>query len=219
MYNDKQLSYNKSLQNVTINMDHDIDLTAVRIGKQRLARKKNEKLSTLKQAIVLHREQPKSEVRAPVVDEVLTNESSECNIVSSVAAEVLMSDSDRMCESLLKELARLQARGKEQPKEKQYKYKKFVVGLREVERALRRNEVKGIVVASNIEDDVEELAMVLSKLKEDCVCKEIPFISALTKRRLGKCLGKSMKQTIVGIVSLEGIHQQWRELVKLVSET
>jgi hypothetical protein len=41
---------------------------------------------------------------------------------------------------------------------------------------------------------------------------------ALNKRKIGKALDKSMKQSIVGVVSLEGIYQDWRKILDMVNE-
>ena len=206
MQNEKVLSYNKAFQNVGLKFDQDIDPTSIRIGKQRVARNKPQKLSTLKEAIFHHRESIKPEVGAPAID-VAAATATAIDVPLSPKEEEI----DVSADKILKELARLQAKGKDQPPEKQYKYKKYVVGVREVSRALRRDEIKGIIVARNVEDEVEEISSILTQMKTTCQEKEIPMLSALTKRRIGKCLSKSMKQTVVGILNLEGIHQQWKE--------
>ena len=222
MHNEKVLTFNKALSNVALKLDNGLDPTTIRIGKQRVARIKNKKRSNIKQAILENRNDFHSSCPVVVFKETSVGDLQECDLdepgrTIDQGAGTEMAEVDRLSEIVLKELARLQGKGKDQPPEKQYKYKKFVLGIREVCRAVKRNEVKGIIVAVNIEDNVDEVKCVLDQLRLDCEQKEIPVLSALTKRRLGKMLGKSMKQSIVGIVSLEGVHQTWRDLVSQVS--
>ncbi len=124
-------------------------------------------------------------------------------------------DLDNMTFGVLKELCRLQAKGKDQPVEKRYKYKKYVLGFREVQRCLKRRELKGIIVATNL-DSVDELVSSLQGLEGECTALEVPLIYSLTRRRMGKAVGRSMKQSLVGIVNLEGVHQPWKQILSLV---
>lgn len=189
------LVINKATAHIPIRADAEIDITAIRIGKQRIARKDKQKLSALKKAIVEHREEPApQQAVGPVEPEMFEP-----------------SETDELCFKILKELSRLQQKGLTQPAEKRYRYKKFVVGFREVERALFRNELKGVILAVNLEE-ADELHRLVAELEATCKEKEIPFIHCLTRRRLGKALGKSMKQSVVGIFNLDGVHQDWKSL-------
>ena len=208
---------NKSTANVPFRNDSDMDITAIRIGKARVARRKESKLSELKQAIISHRES-----RAPTVTNDLTIFQDNSTIAdSTVGVDVTplvtqeeSSNLDTMCYKILKELARLQARGSDQPPEKRYKYKRFVAGIREVHRSLSRDELKCIIIARNVESGVDMLDNIILELQQTCDDKQIPFFFALNKRRLGKALGRSMKQSVIGVTSLEGVHQEWKALLE-----
>lgn len=210
-----QLKFNKSIH-LAIRPDAVVDLTAIRIGKQRLARKKKENVSTLKTAILACREQatPATSDLAAVPDRGDDRKDSE-PVIQEYLPFPPNAELDDLSYVALKELSRLQARGKDQPPEKQYKYKKFVVGFREVDRALRRGELKGVIIATNLEV-VPELHSMVSALREECETREIPLLFALSRRRLGKAVGKSMKQSLVGIVNLEGVHQVWKQIISIV---
>ena len=214
-----KLTMNKAV-NLALRSDPEIDLTAIRVGKIRVARVKTKKISVLKAAI--NETRGASDSAPPRLDERADLSSDELNksihiIPNEVGSYIEYSSSelDDIIFGILKELARLQSKGKDQPPEKRYKYKKFLVGFREVERALNRGELKGIVVSTNLEP-VDELLKMMTQLKLDCEAKEVPLVFALSRRRMGKALGKSMKQSLVGIVNLDGVHQPWKQALSLV---
>ena len=222
MDDQSRLTINKSLAGMQFRRDPEIDMTAIRVGKNRLARRKDPQLSELKQAILSQR---KFASRAPAVlpdaikmdeDSLSTDPSTRPNIgpyVDHLASEKL----DDLTFKVLKELSRLQARGSQQPLEKRYKYKKFVAGIREVQRALIRGDLKGIIVATNLEPEIDALSTLIMDLKRDAEQKEVPFVIALNKRRIGKALNKSMKQSVIGITNLEGVFSDWRSILEEVS--
>jgi len=221
MDNSTKLTINKTTANVPIRVEDGVDLTAIRIGKQRVARNKKTKVSDLKTAILLHRDQTKSAETASPPQVVETQDLDQSDLKQIVPAFIDQSQSTELDEIVfasLKELTRLQAKGKDQAPEKRYKYKKFVVGIREVDRAVNRTEAKGVIVAFNLEWGIDALDKQIMDLRKACIEEEIPFFFALNKRKLGKALDKSMKQSIVGIVNLDGIHQQWRKILELVED-
>jgi selenocysteine insertion sequence-binding protein 2 len=220
--NESQLKFNKSTAHIHIRADKEIDLTAVRIGKQRLARKKDSKPSALKSAIVEFRNHNSAPTVAESEDIVTEETVPDAGVGGPSSGSYLpyppSPELDELLMGVLKELCRLQARGKDQPPEKKYKYKKFVVGFREVQRALSRGELKGVVVATNLED-APELEGLITNLSRDCAAREVPLLFALTRRKMGKALGKSMKQSLVGIVNLDGVHQPWKQALASTETT
>jgi len=206
------LKLNKATSHIAFRPDNSIDLTAIRIGKQRVARKRDERLSDLKQAIIKGRELYEGVQN----QESTAGEPTELHrgLNPNYMDHCVSIELDEIAFVLLKELGRLQAKGKDQPAEKQYKYKKFIVGFREVERALRRDELRGVIVATNLEE-VDQLDCMVTKLHFDCKVKQVPLHFALNRRRIGKALGKSMKQSLVGILNLDGVHQEWKRMLSI----
>eukprot|EP00435_Cladocopium_sp_Y103_P052517 s481_g16.t1 len=132
----------------------------------------------------------------------------------------LSDELDEKVKFVLGELVRFQERAKEQNAMKYAKLKRFCVGLREAKRAINRKKCKGLVVAPNLEvstleggldDTVEEL---IELAREN----EVPVIFALSRNRIGKAMGKSIRLSIVALHSVDGVHQQFKELVKLAEE-
>jgi selenocysteine insertion sequence-binding protein 2 len=207
-----KLKFNKSIH-LAIRQDVEVDLTALRVGKLRVARKKKNNVSNLKAAIYAYRGQTSTlsdTEAAPTLDSGTESKLAIPEYIGYPSNTEL----DDLSYVALKELARLQSRGNDQPPEKRYKYKRFVVGFREVERALRRGELKGVIIATNLEV-VPELHSMVSALRDECTERQVPVIFSLTRRRLGKAVGKSMKQSLVGIVSLEGVHQVWKQIISI----
>ena len=218
---DLHLKLNKTVS-LAVREDPSIDLTSIRVGKQRIARKNDGKLSALKTAILQSRNETVAlapERRAPEACESNGSPSETRKALNIPSNGYLPYDPvqavDDLTYEVLRELSRLQAKGKDQPPEKRYKYKKFVVGFREVERALKRSELKGVVIATNLEE-VDELTNMITSFRDDCAQREVPLVFALSRRRMGKALGKSMKQSLVGIWNLDGVHQSWKQILALV---
>jgi ribosomal protein L7Ae-like RNA K-turn-binding protein len=214
-----KLAMNKSVS-IALREDVIVDLTALRVGKSRIARNKSRKLSALKVAILDSRNNHTQVKEDHIEDDPLSIQNRIEDAVQGVITESYMDyracpELDEIVFNILKELARLQSKAKEHPPEKRYRFKKFVVGFREVQRALKRSELKGIIISTNLEP-VDELIDMISQIKIECQSHEIPLIFSLSRRRMGKAVGKSMKQSLVGITNLDGVHQPWKQVVSLV---
>eukprot|EP00930_Biecheleria_cincta_P002869 TRINITY_DN103849_c0_g1_i1.p1 TRINITY_DN103849_c0_g1~~TRINITY_DN103849_c0_g1_i1.p1 ORF type:complete len:542 (+),score=176.53 TRINITY_DN103849_c0_g1_i1:56-1681(+) len=132
----------------------------------------------------------------------------------------LSDELDERVKFILSELVRFQDRAKEQNAMKYAKLKRYCVGLREARRAIARNKCKGLIVAPNLE--VSNLEGGLDDTVEDVIEEardnEIPVIFALSRNRIGKAMGKNIRLSVVALHSVEGVHQQFREVVKLAEE-
>lgn len=106
------------------------------------------------------------------------------------------------------------ARLKEAAKAK--KARRMVFGLREVIRGIRTKKIKFIILAPNVEKSSaleSEIAEIHSSAGE--AEEPIPILYAMSGRRLGKCLGKNVKITVIGIQSADGAHDTFQELLRL----
>lgn len=134
--------------------------------------------------------------------------------------QVLSDELDEKVKTMLGELVRFQERAKERDPLKYQKLKRFCVGLREASRAISRGKAKCILLAPNIEacsleggldDHVEELV-------EQARAAEVPVVFALSRNRMGKALGRSIRQCIVALLSAEGVHQLFKDVIKLTDQ-
>jgi ribosomal protein L7Ae-like RNA K-turn-binding protein len=115
---------------------------------------------------------------------------------------------------MLNELMRLQLRGLDDKNAKARR--RVVFGLREVARGLRANKAKMIVMANNL----DEYGAVDGKLEEILALAEekaVPVLFELSKRILGKAVGKKIKVSVVAIQGTDGAHQQFVKLKNLAN--
>ncbi|CAB9516474.1 Selenocysteine insertion sequence-binding protein 2 [Seminavis robusta] len=117
---------------------------------------------------------------------------------------------------MLNELMRLQMRALNDKNAKARR--RVVVGLRECHRCLRANKAKMIIMANNL-DDYGAIDDKLQEILDLAAEKEIPVLFELSKRVLGKAVGKKIKVSVVAIQGTDGAHQQFVKLSKLAHKT
>ncbi|CAM9808295.1 unnamed protein product [Ectocarpus fasciculatus] len=92
--------------------------------------------------------------------------------------------------------------------------RRLVVGLREVLRGVKAKKVRLLIVAPNVDavggegglDD--KVVEIIDKAREG----ETPVVFALSKRKIGKALGKTIKVSAVGVYSFDGANEQQKQL-------
>ncbi|CAM9975610.1 unnamed protein product [Ectocarpus sp. 6 AP-2014] len=92
--------------------------------------------------------------------------------------------------------------------------RRLVIGLREVLRGVKAKKVRLLIVAPNVDavggegglDD--KVVEVIDKARE----AEIPVVFALSKRKIGKALRKTIKVSAVGVYSFDGANEQQKQL-------
>ena len=93
--------------------------------------------------------------------------------------------------------------------------RRLVSGLRECARGLRANKVRMIFMAANLDgyEALDEKVLEIFRLCED---RDVVLFRFLSKRRLGKALGKNVKMSVVAIENFEGAHDLHKKLRKAV---
>jgi len=109
---------------------------------------------------------------------------------------------DQQVIQLLQLLSKFQDRAKEKNPTKQAKTKRrYVSGLREVLRGINNGKLKCVILAPNIDENKardgldDKIQQILKAAKE----KKVHIIHSLTRKRLGKAIGKSIRVSCVGI--------------------
>mmetsp|Transcript_12171 Transcript_12171/g.15782 ORF Transcript_12171/g.15782 Transcript_12171/m.15782 type:complete len:570 (-) Transcript_12171:801-2510(-) len=108
--------------------------------------------------------------------------------------------------------------------------RRLVLGMREVQRGLRSGNLKCVIVAYNIDQGNESVHGGIddnvSAIIENCCPtleektmgkKETTLIFALNKSKLGEAVGKRIKISTVGIQSLDGAYEDYKEAVKILA--
>lgn len=113
---------------------------------------------------------------------------------------------------MLGELMRLQMRAKETNNTKVKR--RLVLGLREVCRGIKSRKVKMVVLANNL-DEYGALEEKLQEILDLANANEVPVISVLNKKKIGKAVGKSIKVSVVGIENPEGAFDSFKKLKKM----
>eukprot|EP00741_Cyanophora_paradoxa_P024044 tig00021721_g23219.t1 len=132
-------------------------------------------------------------------------------------SQVVSGAVSRAAAALLAKLVEFQTRLRTHDPINYKRKKRYVCGLREVQRGVEAGRVRCCVVAPDIEpvaapgglDDI--LAAILAASR----ARAIPVVFALSRNRLGRALGKRMKMSVVGIYNPDGAHEQYREMLTL----
>jgi selenocysteine insertion sequence-binding protein 2 len=115
---------------------------------------------------------------------------------------------------MLGELTRLQRRSVDDKNAKARR--RIVMGLREVARGIRSHKVKMVVMANNL-DEYGIIDETLQDIIDLSQTEGIPVFYDLSKRALGKALGKSIKVAVAGVQNADGAHSQFKKLTKYAS--
>jgi ribosomal protein L7Ae-like RNA K-turn-binding protein len=87
--------------------------------------------------------------------------------------------------------------------------RRLLIGLREVLKACKNGKARAVVVAPNLEKTSTEdsISDVVVEIIRACTTAEpaIPVIFALSRRKLGAALGKSLKASVVAFLSFENL--------------
>lgn len=99
--------------------------------------------------------------------------------------------------------------------------RRFVVGMREIEKYLRLDEVKCLFVVPNIEkvEGENSLDDRLAKIFKDCETKKIPKIFGMNKFKLGKLARKKYScVSMLAFVNVEGLEREFRDLIEFAEK-
>lgn len=132
-------------------------------------------------------------------------------------SQVLSKEVDTCVTELLKELVRFQDRLYLKDPVKAKTKKRLVMGLREVLKHLKLNKLKCIIISPNCEkiqskgglDDTLQTII-------NCACEQnVPFVFALNRKALGRCVNKAVPVSVVGIFSYDGAQDHFHKLYDL----
>lgn len=99
--------------------------------------------------------------------------------------------------------------------------KRFVVGMREIEKHIRLDEVKCLFIVPNIEkvEGENSLDDRILKIFKDCEMKNIPKIFGMNKFKLGKLSRKKHScVSMLAFLNVEGFEREFRELIEFADK-
>ncbi|NWQ67617.1 SEBP2 protein, partial [Neopipo cinnamomea] len=135
-------------------------------------------------------------------------------------SQVLSKDVDSCVTDLLKELVRFQDRLYQKDPVKAKIKRRLVMGLREVLKHLKLKKLKCVIISPNCEK-IQSKGGLDETLHNiiDCACEQnIPFVFALNRKALGRCVNKAVPVSVVGIFSYDGAQDHFHRMVQLTTE-
>uniref|UniRef100_A0A3Q2CSM1 SECIS binding protein 2 like n=1 Tax=Cyprinodon variegatus TaxID=28743 RepID=A0A3Q2CSM1_CYPVA len=134
--------------------------------------------------------------------------------------QVLSKEIDESVTLLLQELVRFQERVYQKDPTKAKSKRRLVMGLREVTKHMKLQKIKCVIISPNCEKIQakggldEALYNVIAMARE----QEIPFVFALGRKALGRCVNKLVPVSVVGIFNYSGAEGLFDQLVSLTEE-
>ncbi|KAM9360913.1 uncharacterized protein ABDE67_001543 [Symphorus nematophorus] len=134
--------------------------------------------------------------------------------------QMLSKDVDECVTALLKELVRFQDRLYQKDPMKARMKKRIVMGLREVLKHLKLRKVKCVVISPNCERIQSKggLDEALYTIIDTCREQGVPFVFALSRKALGRCVNKAVPVSLVGIFNYDGAQDVYHKMIELSSE-
>ncbi|XP_054628338.1 selenocysteine insertion sequence-binding protein 2-like isoform X12 [Dunckerocampus dactyliophorus] len=135
-------------------------------------------------------------------------------------SQMLSKDVDQCVTSLLRELVRFQDRLYQKDPMKARMKRRLVMGLREVLKHLKLRKVKCVIISPNCERVQAKggLDEALHTIIDTCRDQEVPFIFALSRKALGRCVKKTVPVSLVGIFNYDGAQDYYHKMIELSSE-
>ncbi|XP_056603222.1 selenocysteine insertion sequence-binding protein 2-like isoform X2 [Triplophysa dalaica] len=134
--------------------------------------------------------------------------------------QVLRKDVDECVTTLLKELVRFQDRLYQKDPMKARMKRRVVMGLREVLKHLKLRKVKCVIISPNCERIQSKggLDEALHTIIDTCREQSIPFVFALSRKALGRCVNKAVPVSLVGIFNYDGAQDHYHKMIELSAE-
>ncbi|XP_008334068.1 selenocysteine insertion sequence-binding protein 2 isoform X2 [Cynoglossus semilaevis] len=135
-------------------------------------------------------------------------------------SQMLSRDVDDCVTTLLKELVRFQDRLYQKDPMKARMKRRIVMGLREVLKHLKLRKLKCVIISPNCEriESKGGLDEALHSIIDTCREQEVPFVFALKRKTLGRCVNKAVPVSVVGIFNYDGAQDFYHQMIALSSE-
>ncbi|XP_060739274.1 selenocysteine insertion sequence-binding protein 2-like isoform X1 [Tachysurus vachellii] len=135
-------------------------------------------------------------------------------------SQMLSKDVDECVITLLKELVRFQDRLYQKDPMKARMKRRLVMGLREVLKHLKLRKVKCVIISPNCERVQSKggLDEALHTIIDTCREQGVPFVFALSRKSLGRCVNKAVPVSLVGIFNYDGAQDHYHKMIELTSQ-
>ncbi|XP_034026843.1 selenocysteine insertion sequence-binding protein 2-like isoform X2 [Thalassophryne amazonica] len=135
-------------------------------------------------------------------------------------SQMLSKEVDECVTLLLKELVRFQDRLYQKDPMKARMKRRIVMGLREVLKHLKLRKIKCVIISPNCERSQYKggLDEALHTIMDTCHEQGVPFVFALSRKALGRCVSKCVPVSLVGIFNYDGAQDYYHKMIELTSK-
>ncbi|PAV84088.1 hypothetical protein WR25_21186 [Diploscapter pachys] len=86
--------------------------------------------------------------------------------------------------------------------------RRLVFGMHEAYKHLRAGNLKMVIVAKNFDDDLKHVSHLYNAVLSGCCLKEVPFVSASTKKLLSRAVNKFPYASVIGFMDYAGFESR-----------
>jgi selenocysteine insertion sequence-binding protein 2 len=134
-------------------------------------------------------------------------------IIRDYVNQIINPELDEVIKEMLTKLKKFQSRLYKTKPKKFKANRRFVIGLRETQRAINAKKLIAVILAPNIEPG--SLDSVISQIIVSARMNNIPVIYALSKRKIAKIFNKSVNMSVIGLYSANGAYEEYKKMLEL----
>eukprot|EP00607_Mallomonas_marina_P009845 CAMPEP_0182420992 /NCGR_PEP_ID=MMETSP1167-20130531/6142_1 /TAXON_ID=2988 /ORGANISM="Mallomonas Sp, Strain CCMP3275" /LENGTH=421 /DNA_ID=CAMNT_0024597647 /DNA_START=182 /DNA_END=1447 /DNA_ORIENTATION=- len=117
--------------------------------------------------------------------------------------------------NMLRSLSEFQKRANEKNPTNAKLKQRFVLGMKQCIGGVKANRVKVLFLAPDTECSVV-IDTKLSMLIEEAKSRKIPIMYCLNRRKLGKSVGSTMRQSAIAVFDADGVYEIYRNIVNSI---
>ncbi|EGZ25640.1 hypothetical protein PHYSODRAFT_483329, partial [Phytophthora sojae] len=91
--------------------------------------------------------------------------------------------------------------------------RRLVLGLHEVRRGLLNKKIRLLVIATDLEG-CEAVAQEIAEIVAIAAEQEVPMLSPMNRRKLGRTLQKKVRVSCVGVYSVDGANDLFQKILR-----
>lgn len=140
--------------------------------------------------------------------------------VEAYVDQLITDELNQMASKLLTKLIEWQNRTRQTDPVNAKKKRRYVCGMREASKAVKLGKVLAVIAAPNIQPLPlkEGVIYPISVLLEECKEKNVDFIFALSRRKMGKLLGQRKNASLFALLNVDGAESDFKLLQSMAED-
>lgn len=138
-------------------------------------------------------------------------------VIREYVNQIIDPELDEVIKEMMAKLKKFQSRLYKTKPKKFKANRRFVIGLRETQRAINAKNLIAVILAPNIEKATEPggLDPAISQIIISARRNNIPVIYALSKRKIAKIFNKKVNMSVIGLYSANGAYEEYKKMLEL----